>query len=66
MEDYPEIQEHLGSNSYIVNNQDFESGLVKIMSKTFLSLTELQYLLLDNNCLQTIRENTFCGSPVIP
>ena len=40
IKDYPEMEQYLGSNSHLVNNQDFESGFVKIMSKEFINLTE--------------------------
>ena len=42
IEDYPEMQDYLHSHANIVDNPDFESGLVKIIAKDFLNLTDTE------------------------
>lgn len=39
-DDYPAMRDYLHHHANIVNNPDFESGLVKIMARDFLNLSE--------------------------
>ena len=39
IEDYPEMDEHLGETATIVCNPDFENGLVKVMNGRYGSMT---------------------------
>ena len=57
IEDYPTMKAYLNKGAKVMHNQDFESGIVKIMKKEYSSLTDAEKEATSRLKVQTNTEN---------